>query len=963
MFWRFGSYANISSLDTILDKPDVTLEELLNEPDLLQEVKHHNTKLIEFLRDEKVLRKLLECVIAPKPAPIPPPTKKEGDAGEEDPEVAGERMAAEAEREKNEKNRLKYAYKSCEVLSSEAWSLVEALMQNLDHMKMFWSFLERDAPLDPLQASYFTKVNETLLDKKTEEMMAFVKSIDGIVPRILKHVDCPMIMDLLLKIISMEKSEGGVGIVDWLHSQNLIPHLLSFLSSDYPASTQTASGDFIKALITISANASQNEQSCIGPNDLTRQLVSQECIEKLLGDMLKGGNPLTVGVGIIIEVIRKNNSDYDPDIGTGVDSIPSSRDPIYLGTLLRLFASRVPDFMKLVLSYGAPVADKDGNITETKRQLKVAFGGSIEPLGFDRFKTCELMAELLHCSNMGLLNEKGGERYVRERDAERERLKAERRQAVMNAVQMGGFIPATEGVLIDKAPLQVQNGEVEMSDDGINEDEFEDVLVSGMLDDPKQDTDMHDVEHDFHDDQIADDEDPFADQNEEPEEEDIPVAPIVLSKSTEEKSSVEVAKNEPVFTAALLPAPEAHAQSAEPVDTHMGEVPAATGDAKSKDTTEQPKEEAMTEDEALKSAPVTPPTDDEHNKLPFELPVMSTETATEGQQAAGITPERLNAELPPLPTAEPEEENLMDLTNTPDAITADGDMSVHSISSFTEYHALIEPDHDGNPVVGDYLKMMFVEHRIVPTILDFFFRFPWNNFLHNVVYDVVQQVFNGPLDRGYNRALAVDLFVTGRITERIVEGQKISDKFEAERKMRLGYMGHLTLVAEEVVKFADRLNNSQEVMDPKVMERANDPVWIEYVEETLAATRERDNAILGGVRPDMHIGPRITGMGAQSFSNISTNAGGNLTLGSETDNIDLGNVNGGASSGGREGGGLLSGFGSSSDEEDDDMEHDDEDDEVARLGLSGSSDQVGDLHDLTFDNDFEDLFDEDITFH
>lgn len=224
-------------------------------------------------------------------------------------------------------------------------------------------------------------------------------------------------------------------------------------------------------------------------------------------------------------------------------------------------------------------------------------------------------------------------------------------------------------------------------------------------------------------------------------------------------------------------------------------------------------------------------------------------------------------------------------------------------------------------------------------------------------------MFNGPLDRGYNRALAVDLFVTGRITERIVEGQKISDKFEAERKMRLGYMGHLTLVAEEVVKFADRLNNSQEVMDPKVMERANDPVWIEYVEETLAATRERDNAILGGVRPDMHIGPRITGMGAQSFSNISTNAGGNLTLGSETDNIDLGNVNGGASSGGREGGGLLSGFGSSSDEEDDDMEHDDEDDEVARLGLSGSSDQVGDLHDLTFDNDFEDLFDEDITFH
>jgi hypothetical protein len=43
-------------------------------------------------------------------------------------------------------------------------------------------------------------------------------------------------------------------------------------------------------------------------------------------------------------------------------------------------------------------------------------------------------------------------------------------------------------------------------------------------------------------------------------------------------------------------------------------------------------------------------------------------------------------------------------------------------------------------------------------IQDFFFRFSWNNFLHNVVYDVVQQVFNGTLDRGYNRTLALDLF-------------------------------------------------------------------------------------------------------------------------------------------------------------------------------------------------------------
>ena len=242
---------------------------------------------------------------------------------------------------------------------------------------------------------------------------------------------------------------------------------------------------------------------------------------------------------------------------------------------------------------------------------------------------------------------------------------------------------------------------------------------------------------------------------------------------------------------------------------------------------------------------------------------------------------------------------------------------------------------------------------------DFFFRFPWNNFLHNVVYDVVQQVFNGPMDRGYNRALAIDLFVTGRITERIVEGQKYSDKFETERKMRLGYMGHLTLVAEEVVKFAER--HPPEVLGQKVLEKVSDPVWIEYVEETLAATRERDNAILGGVRPDMHLGPRIASLPPAQPFNSSSSGAGQLTLGGGLDGIDLANGNGGGGNGGGREGGLLSGFGSSSDEDDDDMEHDDED-EGTTLGLSGS-DQVGDLNDFLFDDGFEDLSEDDITFY
>ena len=63
MLWRFGFHA-CSAIDTLLDKPDVTLEEILGEDDLLQECKAHNTKLIEYLRDPKILSKLLNYIIA-----------------------------------------------------------------------------------------------------------------------------------------------------------------------------------------------------------------------------------------------------------------------------------------------------------------------------------------------------------------------------------------------------------------------------------------------------------------------------------------------------------------------------------------------------------------------------------------------------------------------------------------------------------------------------------------------------------------------------------------------------------------------------------------------------------------------------------------------------------------------------------------------------------------------------------
>lgn len=212
MFWRFGGYANISPIDTLLEKSDVTLEELLDESDLIQELKQHNTKLIEYLREEAILQRLLEYVTAPSlPPPAAPRTEDQEDGAKEMETSVAENEEVDEDREKR---RNRYAYVASEILSSDNWSICETVMEARSMLTSFWDFIRPPPPLDPLQASYFTKVNESLFDRKTDEMLDFLKSIDGVVKSLLQHVDSPMIMDLLLKIISLEKADGGQGIVD-----------------------------------------------------------------------------------------------------------------------------------------------------------------------------------------------------------------------------------------------------------------------------------------------------------------------------------------------------------------------------------------------------------------------------------------------------------------------------------------------------------------------------------------------------------------------------------------------------------------------------------------------------------------------------------------------------------------------------------------------------------------------------
>lgn len=540
---------------------------------------------------------------------------------------------------------------AAEILSIDVWSITDAFMESVHLLQKLWCILDKPAPLPIFSATYFMKINEHLLDMKTDEMIQFIHQEPNLVERFMRHIETPPLMDFLLKVISTDKPDDSTGIIDVLKDQGLIPSLLSFLSADVPSSIQSAAGDFLKAFITISANNAEN--TTIGPNELTRQLVSEPMVRLLLEMMLQGGTGLSNGVGIVIEIIRKNNSDYDPVpvVYVTVESHPPTpRDPIYLGTLVKIFAEKLPEFTKLL----------EKPIDKT---LATPFG-TIEPLGFERFKICELVAELIHCSNMALLNDKKGEELVRERDEIREFL-IEKHKEMTKRAEIDSSL-SLEGTDISK--------------------EIENLRLSRKSSDEEDDDNK--------------------DQN----------------------------------------------------------------------------------------------GDDYDNKV----------------SADGII----------------DDEKLL----------------------------------RENPVVGDQLKIALYDNKIVVTILDMFFNFPWNNFLHNVVFDIVQQILNATMEIGYNKHLAVDLFDRCHITKLIVNGHNKCIEYEEKTSLRLGYMGHLSLIAEEVVKFISLDIHHTTAKASIIDEAIEDPEWKQYVDETLADIRNKYNAVLGSDgkqmnEHDMNLFQRVYGSG------------------------------------------------------------------------------------------------------
>ncbi|KAJ6622941.1 SIT4 phosphatase-associated protein-domain-containing protein [Mycena sp. CBHHK59/15] len=421
MFWRFG-FHNASAIDSLLDKEDVSVEAILDEDDLLQECKAQNTRLIDYFQRVDVLQRLLMYVTG---------------------QIEGE-----------ERGQFKYPYVATEVLCSEIWSVVETCMNSQTELLIpFWDTVLDRSPEDMktqmVMASHFAKINAVFLSKKPADMLAFIRAQPSVVERLLRHVETPSFVDLLVRIIQLDEQPGGAGVLEWLSSENLMSRLLDLLAPSQSPDIHTVVAELIKGIISMATPAPgaglTELQNGPASNRFARELARSDSVSKLAGYILNDftgamlpedsdGDDETLpnrdscassvvhSIAIIIELIRKNNSDYfepylfhtlrnrliqvqqqlhtstlDEDGGRemlerALREMVERMGVVHLGAVLEILCARLDVFQRYLRtprSFNGPIRTTVGDIT---------------PLTFERYRICELFAELLHCSNMALLN-------------------------------------------------------------------------------------------------------------------------------------------------------------------------------------------------------------------------------------------------------------------------------------------------------------------------------------------------------------------------------------------------------------------------------------------------------------------------------------------------------------------------------------------------------------------------------
>jgi hypothetical protein len=346
MFWKFGAVT--SSINTSLENENVTLDEVIDDQDVLQECKSANGMLVKFLVRDDVFEQLLDHVVR------------------EVPEHA------------DTKTRFKRANIACELLSSGVDDIVMRMCEEV-HFDRITAMLDHPAPLNPLFGSFYMRIFSCILSTQPPVIFNSVKEDTTILDRLIGHLDTPAIMEAVGRLCTA--SHLNEGICKWLANDYKMMYKLIALFGQPEDQTRTELL-YNAAQILIDLLDIARREKATSPNlaEFLKVMTSEDFLTSLLDNMIKGGRSVREhGSRFLLALLRQRVR--------GEEEEPAQESE---------YADHIKEIQPVLRALRTHVEYLDATLRLVPATSLVTSSGFIgAPLGFVCLMAAELVATLL----------------------------------------------------------------------------------------------------------------------------------------------------------------------------------------------------------------------------------------------------------------------------------------------------------------------------------------------------------------------------------------------------------------------------------------------------------------------------------------------------------------------------------------------------------------------------------------
>ncbi|KAJ4826747.1 hypothetical protein Tsubulata_016840 [Turnera subulata] len=351
MFWKLTALSASSPVESILDKENFTLDELLDEEEIIQECKALNSRLINFLRDRAQVEQLLRYIT------------------EEPPEDAESKRA------------FKFPFIACEIFTCEIDVILKTLVEEEELMDLLFSFLEPNRPHSTLLAGYFSKVVVCLMLRKTVPLMNYVQAHQDVFRKLVDLIGITSIMEVLVRLVGADDHvyPNFIDVMQWLADSNLLEMIVDKLSPSCPPEVHANAAE---TLCAITRNA---------PSALATRLSSPSFVARIFGHALEDSHSksgLVHSLSVCISLLDPRRSAVSSPLMHSFRSqhIYESPIPVNPETIIAMLP-KLGDLLMLL------------NVLSDEKILPTTYGELKPPLGKHRLKIVEFIAVLLRAGN------------------------------------------------------------------------------------------------------------------------------------------------------------------------------------------------------------------------------------------------------------------------------------------------------------------------------------------------------------------------------------------------------------------------------------------------------------------------------------------------------------------------------------------------------------------------------------